>query len=83
MFSIFFCVCYSLDSRGEPLNKSFHLATSDDLGSRSYFIIDDHPSKARLKIQKITPDDEGAFRCRVDFINSPTRNFKINLTLVG
>lgn len=59
------------------------MVTSDGLGSRSYFIIDDHPSKARLKIQKVTPDDEGIFRCRVDFINSPTRNFEINLTLVG
>lgn len=81
MFSFWFN--FSLDARAEPLNKSFHLATSDDLGSRTYFITDDHPSKARLKIQRVRLSDEGVFRCRVDFVNSPTRNFKVNLTLVG
>lgn len=74
---------YSLDARGGPLRESSHLAMTDDLGSRSYFITDDdHPSKARLRIQNIKAQDQGVFRCRVDFINSPTRNFQINLTLV-
>lgn len=56
---------------------------SDDLGQRAYFIVDGHSTKARLKIQNVTSGDEGLFRCRVDFINSPTRNFRVNLTLVG
>ncbi|KAF5299763.1 hypothetical protein FQA39_LY11433 [Lamprigera yunnana] len=73
---------YSLDARGGPLHEASHLAITDELGSRSYFIIDDQPSKARLRIQNINSEDEGVFRCRVDFINSPTRNFKVNLTLV-
>lgn len=72
-----------MDARGGLLNESAHLAMTDDLGSRSYFITDDQPSKARLRIQNVNTEDEGLFRCRVDFINSPTRNFKINLTLVG
>nr|XP_022903613.1 nephrin isoform X2 [Onthophagus taurus] len=72
---------YSLDARGIPLEKASHLAASQDVGARSYFIAD-HPSRARLKIQNVTLEDEGVFRCRVDFLNSPTRNFKVNLTLV-
>ncbi|KAK9707614.1 CD80-like C2-set immunoglobulin domain [Popillia japonica] len=72
---------YSLDARNVPLEKASHLAAAYDVGSRSYFITD-HPSRARLKIKNVTPEDEGIFRCRVDFLNSPTRNFQINLTLV-
>ncbi|KAG5886152.1 hypothetical protein JTB14_018530 [Gonioctena quinquepunctata] len=73
---------YSLDARDGPLDKASHLAMSDDLGSRSYFITEDEPSKARLRIQNINIHDQGVFRCRVDFVNSPTRNFQVNLTLV-
>lgn len=74
---------YSLDARGGPLSQAAHLATTDDLGSRSYFLTDGESSKARLRIQNVQPKDEGLFRCRVDFMNSPTRNFRVNLTLVG
>lgn len=70
---------YSLDAR---LNETSHLAVSNDLGTRSYFVMDQDPSRARLKIQEVAAEDEGVFRCRVDFINSPTRNFRVNLTLV-
>lgn len=72
-----------MDARKNPLEKASHLVLSGDLGKRSYFIMDDEPSKARLKIENVSREDEGAFRCRVDFVNSPTRNFKVNLTLVG
>ncbi|XP_018318649.1 hemicentin-1 [Agrilus planipennis] len=73
---------YSILARGSPLDKSSHLSTTDDLGSRSTFITDGEPSRARLRIRNVKEKDEGTFRCRVDFSNSPTRNFKINLTLV-
>lgn len=65
------------------MDKASHLAVGDDLGSRAYFITNEHPSLSRLKIHNVTSEDEGLFRCRVDFINSPTRNFKVNLSLVG
>ncbi|KRT86432.1 Immunoglobulin, partial [Oryctes borbonicus] len=70
----------SLDARNVPLEKVSHLAAYD-VGLRSYFITD-HPSRARLKIENVRLEDEGIFRCRVDFLNSPTRNFQVNLTLV-
>ncbi|CAH1116559.1 unnamed protein product [Phaedon cochleariae] len=74
---------YSLDARDGPIDKASHLAMSDDLGSRSYFITEGEPSQARLSIQNINVHDQGVFRCRVDFVNSPTRNFQVNLTLVA
>lgn len=81
--SLFLFYAYSLDARGGPLSIATHLAITDDLGSRSYFLTDGESSKARLRIHNVQPKDEGIFRCRVDFMNSPTRNFRVNLTLVG
>jgi hypothetical protein len=36
-----------------------------------------------LTVDAIQLDDEGIYRCRVDFKNSPTRNFQIRLNVVG
>ncbi|XP_076667371.1 motor axon guidance molcule sidestep isoform X2 [Andrena cerasifolii] len=72
---------YSLDARSGDLSKAIHWAVSDDLGKRTYFQIGDG-HRAKLKVTKVTYKDQGMFRCRVDFINSPTRNFRVNLTLV-
>ncbi|XP_077297033.1 motor axon guidance molcule sidestep [Arctopsyche grandis] len=71
---------YSLDFRGRLLE---HLVTTDDLGSRTHFILEDKkPEDAHLIIRAITRSDEGVFRCRIDFFNSPTRNYKVNLSLI-
>ncbi|XP_076547523.1 motor axon guidance molcule sidestep isoform X3 [Osmia lignaria lignaria] len=71
----------SLDARSGDLQSAIHWAVSDDLGKRTYFQIGDG-HRAKLKVTKVTYKDQGIFRCRVDFINSPTRNFRVNLTLV-
>lgn len=73
---------YSLDARGGVLNKSVHSALVNDLGKKSFFLVGDGHHRARLKIANVTFNDQGVFRCRVDFANSPTRNFRVNLTLV-
>ncbi|KZC06460.1 PREDICTED: hemicentin-2-like [Dufourea novaeangliae] len=72
---------YSLDARSGDLSSAIHWAVSDDLGKRTYFQIGDG-QRAKLKVTKVMYKDQGIFRCRVDFIDSPTRNFLVNLTLV-
>ncbi|KAI5740170.1 hypothetical protein M8J76_001218 [Diaphorina citri] len=37
---------------------------------------------ARLVVSHVNMDDESMYRCRVDFKNSPTKNIKINLTVI-
>ncbi|KAH0955019.1 hypothetical protein HN011_004216 [Eciton burchellii] len=73
---------YSLDARnGANLTAAVHWAISNDLGSRTYFQVGDG-HRAKLKVTRVKLKDQGIFRCRVDFMNSPTRNFHVNLTLV-
>jgi neural cell adhesion molecule len=37
---------------------------------------------ATFSIANLTVDDEGTYRCRVDFIRSPTKNTKVQLTVI-
>lgn len=74
---------YSLDSRGGNVKLAPHAAIASDLGQRLFFSIGDNPKDSRLQINDVKPEDGGVYRCRVDFFNSPTRNFRHNLTLVG
>ncbi|KAH8288367.1 hypothetical protein KR054_001703 [Drosophila jambulina] len=73
---------YSLDSRGGNVKVAPHAAIASDLGQRLFFSIGDNPKDSRLQINDVKPEDGGVYRCRVDFFNSPTRNFRHNLTLV-
>ncbi|CAG9130949.1 unnamed protein product [Plutella xylostella] len=45
-----------------------------------YFVTMSQPSS--LTVEAVQLDDEGLYRCRVDFKNSPTRNFQIRLAVV-
>ncbi|KAM7361861.1 motor axon guidance molcule sidestep isoform 3-T3 [Cochliomyia hominivorax] len=73
---------YSLDSRGGNVKLAPHSAIASDLGQRLFFSIGDNPKDSRLQIRDVKPTDGGVYRCRVDFFNFPTRNYRINLTLV-
>ncbi|XP_014219044.1 protein turtle homolog B [Copidosoma floridanum] len=73
---------YNLDARERDLYKAVHWTMSGDLGNRMYFRVDSQGDVARLKIQNVTYEDQGVFRCRVDFANSPTSNYRVNLTLI-
>ncbi|CAH1161326.1 unnamed protein product [Phyllotreta striolata] len=71
---------YSFDVRGRPFNKALHWTDPKIFGPRAYFVTVSKP--AALTLDGVQLDDEGVYRCRVDFKVSPTRNFAINLTVI-
>ncbi|XP_072379840.1 protein turtle homolog A-like [Diabrotica undecimpunctata] len=71
---------YSFDVRGRAFNKALHWSDSKIFGPRAYFVTVSKP--AALTLDGVQLDDEGVYRCRVDFKVSPTRNFAINLTVI-
>jgi Immunoglobulin V-set domain len=75
---------YSLDSRnGGSLKAATHSALAGIRGERVFFSVAENPKDAKLRIKSVEEADGGIYRCRVDYFNSPTRNFRVNLTLVG
>ncbi|CRL07814.1 CLUMA_CG020768, isoform A, partial [Clunio marinus] len=74
---------YSLDSRnGGSLKAATHSALAGIRGERMFFTVAENPKDAKLRIRSVQEADGGIYRCRVDYFNSPTRNFRVNLTLV-
>ncbi|KAL9897612.1 sidestep IV transmembrane protein isoform 2-T23 [Glossina fuscipes fuscipes] len=71
---------YNFDVRGRQFGQARLWSSPLAFGPRAYFSSTSHP--AQLKIDTIRIEDEGVYRCRVDFRNSPTRNLKINLTVI-
>ncbi|CAK1552232.1 unnamed protein product [Leptosia nina] len=71
---------YSFDVRGRSFNKALQWSDPGAFGPRAYFATISRP--ASLTLNSVQLDDEGVYRCRVDFKNSPTRNFQIKLTVI-
>lgn len=71
----------SFDVRGRQFGQAKLWSSPAAFGSRAFFRTASHP--AQLLVDDIKLTDEGMYRCRVDFRNSPTRNLKINFTVIG
>ncbi|XP_071454100.1 nephrin-like [Hetaerina americana] len=71
---------YSFDVRGRAFSKAKLWSDEHTFGPRAYFVTVSRP--AQLTLDTVIEEDEGAYRCRVDFINSPTRNSIVNLTVI-
>ncbi|XP_075223861.1 nephrin-like [Lycorma delicatula] len=71
---------YSFDVRGKPLNQASRWSAPEVFGDRAYFRTNVDPAK--LVVEEIRRHDEGLYRCRVDFRNTPTRSFRYNLTVI-
>ena len=71
--------------RGKPPQAGKHWSAEPPFGfgQRARFRVPAAESFTALVIKVVTLLDEGVYRCRVDYRNSPTRNMKLNLTVVG
>lgn len=63
------------------LQEAQHWSDPDVLKSKAQFYYETNPPVLRIKLVK--REDAGLYRCRVDFQKSPTRNSRINLTVLG
>jgi hypothetical protein len=78
---VFVFLSFSFDVRGRQFGQAKLWSSPAAFGSRAFFRTASHP--AQLLVDDIKLSDEGMYRCRVDFRNSPTRNLKINFTVIG
>lgn len=70
---------YSLDSRSVNLEEARHWAEVA-LEGRAYMKLG--KTQRGLLLEEVELEDEGEYRCRVDFLESPTRNLRIKLEVV-
>jgi hypothetical protein len=77
----FLLLCHSFDVRGRQFGQAKLWSSPAAFGARAYFRTASTP--AQLLVDDVALTDEGMYRCRVDFRNTPTRNLKINLTVIG
>lgn len=72
---------FSFDARGRPLHKAIPWADESVFKKKAHFHYDTNPPALRIK--NIQTSDAGLYKCRVDFQSSPTRNWRINVTVLG
>ncbi|TGZ51531.1 Uncharacterized protein DBV15_09097 [Temnothorax longispinosus] len=70
----------SYDARSRQFGKAKLWSATHFWGHRASFRAS---PPAQLTLQDLRQSDEGVYRCRVDFRNSPTKNLKVNLTVIG
>ncbi|KAF9419955.1 hypothetical protein HW555_003667 [Spodoptera exigua] len=60
-----------------------HWAVAGEFGARTHFVLNESdPSSAHLVVEKVARQDEGVYRCRIDYVDAPTRNYRVNLTVI-
>ena len=86
LYTVFCCHSNRFDARGKPLSMGRRWSEVVSFGLRADFRFSLHgqiPSKGHLIINGTTLADEGIYRCRVDFKNSPARHFRVQLNVTG
>ena len=73
---------FSFDVRGNGVEIGRHWNDGINLGARARFDENSKPEPV-LWIESLRDSDQGTYRCRVDFKQAPTKNFKINLNVIG
>ena len=81
MVSCFDIEFHSLDVRGKPFTGAKHWSAEAPFGKRAHFRTVSEPAK--LVVDEVKVEDQGVYRCRVDFRNSPSRETRLNLTIAG
>ncbi|GFR11085.1 ig-like domain-containing protein [Trichonephila clavata] len=71
---------YSVDARKTSVDQARHV-TGQAVSSRVSLSLEDNPSM--LYLEFLTEEDEGEYRCRVDFRRARSRNGIVFLQLVG
>ncbi|XP_034650712.1 uncharacterized protein LOC117890135 [Drosophila subobscura] len=71
---------YTFDARGRPLHQAIPWADDTVFNKKAHFHYDTNPPALRIK--NIQTVDAGLYKCRVDFHKSPTRNWRINVTVL-
>uniref|UniRef100_A0A182N4Z0 Ig domain-containing protein n=1 Tax=Anopheles dirus TaxID=7168 RepID=A0A182N4Z0_9DIPT len=72
----------NFDTRGPHVNSPSHWKDVAILEDRANFKTTREQSRAVLVISPVQKKDAGIFRCRVDFLLSPTKNSNVNLEIV-
>lgn len=71
---------FSVDTRDSNFAQGTHWSDETYRERLSFHV---EGRAGTLTIKSTTEDDTGEYRCRVDFQKSPTRNSKVNLTVIS
>ncbi|KAL1513805.1 hypothetical protein ABEB36_003164 [Hypothenemus hampei] len=71
---------FSLDARDKTIGQAGEWRDEKILGQRATFRLKDRP--AILLLSGVREDDGAVYYCRVDFKTTPTRNIKVNLSVI-
>lgn len=72
---------YSFDTRNYKIGDASHWSDQTVLNGRGFFEVKAKP--AILALEAVKSSDSGIYRCRADFQKTPTKNSKINLTVIS